>query len=157
MHAVLYYIFLVYFITHIPISLLFDLQAILGSHYPESLQGLNTFYCNAYNDPLICGNPIWFKSMIWLELILQIPFFFYACYGLLYKDNNIRIPSIMYGAHVSTTLWPILAEFLYATSLTTTQRLTLFSFYLPYLIIPFTLMIYMAFTPMPFPKKVKGK
>jgi hypothetical protein len=150
MNSFLRVIFLIYFITHIPITLSLDLQVILGEFYPDSLKALATWYVETYNDQLILLKPVWLKSFIWAELLFQTPFFFIATYGLLFKKNWIRIPSIIYGSHVATTVWAIIAEFLYDTTITQDQKMVLFGFYAPYFVIPALLMVYMAVTPQPF-------
>lgn len=90
MNSLLYHIFLLYFVTHIPITALMDFQIIWGDHYPPALQTINTWYLASYKDPLITVKPVWFKSFIWLEAAFQMPFFFYAVYALVKKDNAMR-------------------------------------------------------------------
>ena len=150
MNSILKLVFLVYFITHIPISLCLDFQALLGTYYPETLKDLQRFYTNTYNDPLFITSPIWFKSFIFCEILFQFPFFFVATYGLLYEKNWIRIPSIIYGTHVATTLVPILSEFAFNDQLSEIQKLTLFGFYFPYFLIPAILAIVMSVSEKPF-------
>eukprot|EP01038_Epipyxis_sp_PR26KG_P004608 gene4608-6485_t len=142
MNEILRMVFIIYFVTHIPITLCLDLQALLGEFYPVSLKDFHLFYVSTYNDPLMRLQPIWFKSFIFLELIFQLPFFFAASYGLIYRKNWIRIPSIIYGTHVATTLVPILASFAFGEN-TINEKITLASFYLPYLIIPILLVVSM--------------
>lgn len=156
MNSLLRAVFLIYFITHIPITLSLDLQVLFGEFYPPAFQNLATWYINTYNDQLILTKPVWLKSFIWAELLFQTPFFFVATYALLFKKNWIRIPSIIYGAHVATTVWAILAEFIASESISEQQKLVLFSFYAPYFIIPALLMWYMAVTPVPFEVKKKS-
>ena len=153
MHPVLRAIFLVYFITHIPITLSLDLQVLFGEYYPENFQALASWYIATYNDQLILTKPMWLKSFIWAELLFQTPFFFVATYGLLYKRNWIRIPSIIYGAHVATTVWALIAEFAASDKISPKEKLVLYSFYAPYFVIPALLMLYMAVTPTPFENK----
>lgn len=54
--------------------------------------------------------PLWFKAIITAELLFQLPFFFVAVYGLWYRRNWLRTPGLLYGAHVCTTLVPIMAQ-----------------------------------------------
>jgi hypothetical protein len=107
-------------------------------------------------DPLFIARPVWFQSFILLEGIAQLPFFFYATYALIHRDNSMRIPSIIYCTHVATTVWAILAEFLFSETITSTQRFCLLSFYSPYFVIPFIMAVYMALHPVPFPAKTKN-
>ena len=148
-----------YFITHIPISISLDFQALFGDFYSQGFKDINTYYVKTYNDPLMATTPIWFKSFIACEVIFQLPFFFIASYALLYEQKWIRIPMIIYGTHVSTTLVPILAEFLFSKTNTTTEKAILFSFYLPYFIIPLLLAIVFGVYENPFEKQggVRGQ
>mmetsp|Transcript_7955 Transcript_7955/g.13204 ORF Transcript_7955/g.13204 Transcript_7955/m.13204 type:complete len:161 (+) Transcript_7955:92-574(+) len=157
MNSLLRGIFLVYFATHIPITLSLDLQVILGDYYPEAFQNLFSWYCTTYNDQILGTKPIWLKSFIWAEFLFQTPFFFVATYAFYNKCNWIRIPSIMYGSHVATTVWALLAEFIYADNISTQEKMVLFSFYSPYLVVPVLLMLYMGFNPQPFGASDKVK
>lgn len=103
MHPALRYTFIVYFATHIPISLVLDFQAILGAYYPPVLRALYSWYVTTFSDPLMAAPPVWLRSFILAELLLQFPFFFAATYALVNKKNWIRVPGIAYGVHVSTT------------------------------------------------------
>ncbi|EDQ89608.1 uncharacterized protein MONBRDRAFT_25127 [Monosiga brevicollis MX1] len=145
-----------FFASHIPITLLMDSQAILPpSLVPGSISSLQRFYVETFQDPLMANPPVWFKSMVTCELLIQLPFFFWACraikngahqalnsivwYHINLGDNSIRLPGLLYGAHVATTLVPILGEFLFgfpAANLSTTQRLALVALYSPYLLVP---------------------
>jgi EXPERA (EXPanded EBP superfamily) len=149
-------ILLIYFISHIPITLLMEMQFLFPTAYPQILRDiLNNQYLLKYNDYLFAHPPIWAKSLLAFE-ILQIPFFFVATYALLFKKNWIRIPSIVYGTHVVTAVTLILSEFSFSERISSSQRMILFSFYLPYLIIPLSLTLYMCFISKPFPKKDKA-
>jgi hypothetical protein len=150
MNSLLKCIFLFYFISHIPITLCVDLQVLFGSHYPQSLQDLNNWYLSTYKDHLIAEKPLWLQSFIVAELLFQLPFFFVATYGLLFNKNWIRIPSICYGVHVATTVWPILAETILSSRNTLQEKVTLCGFYLPYLLIPLLLAGYMVWNEKPF-------
>ena len=155
MNEILRFIFLFYFITHIPISLVLDFQAVFGHIYPQILKNLKFWYQNKYHDFLIAHPHIWFKSFIYAEIVFQFPFFFFAIYCLWYKKNIIRIPGIIYGVHVATTLIPILSEFLLERRLREDERYILLSFYFPYFLIPVLLTIVLATNPFPFPYKTR--
>jgi hypothetical protein len=147
--------FLIYFITHIPITICLDLQALLGAYYPEILRSFYAWYVQSFNDVLMTNPPVWLKSFIFAELVFQLPFFFVAIYGLYFKKNWIRIPSIIYGIHVSTTVWPILSSIVFSELNTDSEKIILFSCYAPYLLIPLLLAIYMTFNEVPFKSKTK--
>ena len=57
--------------------------------------------------------PVWFLSFVHCEFIFQLPFFFYACYALIFGSNGARIPCIIYASHVMTTLIPIMASYIF--------------------------------------------
>jgi hypothetical protein len=149
------YIFIIFFTTHIPITILIDGQGLFGSLYPQVLRDVFSWYVNTYNDILMKDPPKWLQAIIMAELCFQLPFFFIATYCLIKKKNWIRIPAIVYGSHTATTLLPILYEFMSATNLSFGQKVTLMSFYMPYLIIPCFLVIYFTNHAVPFPRTDK--
>jgi hypothetical protein len=157
MNSLLRITFLGYFITHIPITLCLDLQVLFGQHYPPNLQQLFSWYTSTYKDQLLIHKPAWLQSFIWAELLFQLPFFFVATYGLLFKKNWVRIPSIIYGVHVATTVWPIIADLIDNKVNSQEEKYVLFSFYAPYFIIPALLAGYMALNPQPFGAKALKK
>jgi hypothetical protein len=69
MNPLLRYIFIIYFITHIPITLCLDLQVIFGTYYPTTLKNLFNWYCTTHNDQILLLQPIWLKSFIWCEFL----------------------------------------------------------------------------------------
>lgn len=155
MNSLLKWTLLIYFITHIPITLMVDLQVLFHPYYPKTLQDVFIWYGKTYQDHVLTDRGFWFQSFIVAELFLQLPFFFVAVYGLLNEKNWIRIPSIFYGVHVATTVWPIMAETVFAGRNSTKEILILSGFYLPYFFIPLILAVYMGMNPIPFPSKAK--
>lgn len=146
-----------YFISHIPITFFFDGQGWLKGRQvagipliPQPLVDLQAWYCAEYGDPLICGRPdqaAWFKAIVAAELLLQLPFFFVAIYGWWKRRNWLRIPLVIYGSHVATTLVPIYGALIDASrqkKLKDGQFYFLASVYAPYLIIPLFLVGYAA-------------
>lgn len=59
MNTLLRYVFLAYFISHIPITILIDLQGNWGQSYPLALQHINKWYCDTYGDFLMAAPPVW--------------------------------------------------------------------------------------------------
>uniref|UniRef100_A0A8D0G765 Transmembrane protein 97 n=1 Tax=Sphenodon punctatus TaxID=8508 RepID=A0A8D0G765_SPHPU len=148
--------FALYFLTHIPITLLIDLQALVPGTgvYPQSLTELLKWYGVAFKDPMMLDPPAWFKSFIYCEAFLQMPFFPVAVYAFVKGGCKwIRIPAIIYSTHVATTLLPILAHILFndfSESLgpkTQQERLTLVAVYAPYLTIPLLILFTMLYSP----------
>ena len=145
-----------YYISHIPITLCLDLQGLLQPYYPAVLQELLSWYVKNFNDPLMGGQPVWFKSFIFWECF-QVPYFAVAANAMIRRDNSIRIPSIIYGAHVSTTVSAILTDLYFSPKVTDDQRALLFGLYLPYFIFPFCILIYFAAYSEPFGPSLKKK
>lgn len=148
-------IFLLYFVSHIVITVLFDSQLVLPAWiYPTALLDMTVTYSKTFKDPFVLDPPAWYKSFVYCELLLQFPFFFVATYAFWKgKCRWIRIPAIIYGAHVATTLIPILfhtlatdfssAEREQAGPVTTSELLWLCAIYMPYLIVPLLLIGHM--------------
>jgi hypothetical protein len=176
--------FLMFFISHIPITLLIDGQGCaLRKWYPKILQDLVRWYAEIFGDVLMGNSPsddlIWFSSVIYCELLFQLPFFFVAAKTLLsypshnktgsnkndeddVKNNTItsdesypnwfRLLCLIYGSHVTTTLIPILSTFIMSSDMSTIQKSLTISVYSPYLIFPLLLMWFAArevFFPIP--------
>ncbi|KAK1331393.1 hypothetical protein QTO34_009347 [Cnephaeus nilssonii] len=150
-----------YFLSHIPITLLFDLQAVLPRElYPIELRNLLKWYVKEFKDPLLQDPPMWFKSFLFCELVLQLPFF-----PLQHTPSSkvggckwIRSAAIVYSAHTMTTLIPILSTLLFEDfskasgfkgqgPKTLRERLTLVSVYAPYFLIPLMLLLFMLRSP----------
>ncbi|XP_015736584.1 sigma intracellular receptor 2 [Coturnix japonica] len=149
--------FALYFISHIPITLLIDLQPLLPAGlYPQQLTELLTWYATTFRDPMMLQPPAWFKAFIYCEAALQLPFFPVAAYAFLKGGCKwIRTPAIIYSTHVATTLFAILAHILFhdfSTSehlgpQTLRERLILLSIYAPYLLIPLLILFTMLYSP----------
>ncbi len=105
--------------------------------------------------PQISKNPTWYVSLVACEVLLQLPFFFIASYAFIKRANWIRTPCIVYGAHVATTLVPILSDILFGPD-SGPKRVTLFFINLPFAIIPLMLLVRMAVVSEPFPAASGG-
>ena len=133
-------VYIIYFVTHIPITICVDMQGLFPHIYPAKLTNMFSWYISTYNDPLMASPPVWLRTFLILEAFVQLPFFFWAAYCLCQRLNVIRIPMVAYGAHVATTVAPILMEFIMDADLTKNEKATLVSFYSPYLVIPLMLL-----------------
>lgn len=85
----------------------------------------------------------WFTSLVSIEILFQLPFFFYAVNSLLQNKYGqyFRPLCITYGASTSTTLIPILTYIYSDDDTTMNEKGVLLAFYLPYLIFPLWLTI----------------
>lgn len=138
-----------YLASHIPITLFVDCQALFPrTFYPSPVKNMLAWYVDWSKDPLMnvdSGNtPVWFRSIIAAEFLLQVPYFCIALYAWLKRKEyvaglSIRTATIAYGAHTATTLLPILATFMTDPSCSSTKwMLTLI--YIPYLIMPLSML-----------------
>jgi hypothetical protein len=146
--------YLIFFASHIPITLLVDAQGAFSMLYPQPLRDLVDWYCNLFGDVLMRypNSPPWFQALVVGEVVLQLPFFFVSLFVMTRTKTTTRASSsrssleyyprwfqtlcIIYGAHVSTTLVPILATFWTSTEMTPVQVSMTTAVYLPYLIFP---------------------
>lgn len=143
-------VFLGFFCSHILATAFIDIQAIMPDTWiPQALQDVLIWYITSTNDPLM-GNAkhlLWFQSLICLELLIQLPFFFWACAMLLKKKQQTYPESFRYGCiayvgHSATSMIPILVTLATSEAATITERMMLFAIYLPYLIFPLALLQY---------------
>lgn len=125
-------------------------------YFPSFALAMSEGYIRDYGDPLMKYSPLWFKSLVWTEVLLQLPFFFVAAYAFAKRQNWIRIPAIIYGSFVVSTMVPILTE-LYHHENTASNKVALMGMYIPFLIVPGWLVINMALASKPFPAIKKGK
>lgn len=89
------WILFVYFASHIPITIFFDLQCLYPQWLiPQFFVQLNGSYLQLTSDPFMdTSNTIyWFKSFALCEAFIQLPFFFIACHALLKNKSWIRLP-----------------------------------------------------------------
>ena len=94
----------------------------------------------------------WFSSLVSIEVMFQLPFFFLAIYALLQQpkdpqkrtirgDGPFKSLCIVYGSSTATTLVPILQHILTDEETELSEKGILLSFYLPYLIFPLWLVV----------------
>lgn len=80
--------YFMYIASHIPITIFFDCQSLYPTSWiPQSLLDLTAWYIQEFKDPLIANvNHLpWFKSFIYCEAFIQLPFFFWSLHGLYYS------------------------------------------------------------------------
>ncbi|KAJ2471904.1 Transmembrane protein 97 [Coemansia sp. RSA 2322] len=117
-----------------------------------ALVSLNRVLTEKLGDPFMVIGPsarsdmTWFHSLLFCELVLQLPFFFYAAWALWTNSPRRHAPLLVYGVHVVTTMVPILGT-LYGGNIDRPCgiRILLASIYLPYLLIPLS-MAYASYT-----------
>ena len=129
-------IFIAYFATHVPATILIDSQAIVPDKYvPSFAKSLLQFHIKQNDDFLMLEQPLWLKSFIVFEVLVQLPLFFVLLRKLRKREeNNIRLLGIGYSCHVMTTMVPILSEIYWRGSF------VLFMIYFPYFFVPLMLL-----------------
>ncbi|KAJ3108631.1 Transmembrane protein 97 [Phlyctochytrium planicorne] len=134
-------LFLFYFVIHIPITLLVDIQPLSpATLHPQPIKQALADYIAVTGDFLMEQKPNnpWFLSILTLELLFQFPFFFVAAHYIWHdRLKEIRTLSIAYCAHVLTTMVPICWEFAVSGKRQTElQRTLVFAVYGPWVLIP---------------------
>lgn len=136
--------FLGFFISHIPVTLLLDSQMIFPGAHPQPLIDLLDWYAVTFDDKLMQRpGETWLNSMLWIEFVFQLPFFFVAVYAICTKGKGMvngkgwfRSYCMLYGASTATTVVPILTLVTLDPDKTLEQKLILYGFYGPYFIFP---------------------
>lgn len=136
------WVLVVFLASHVPVTLFFDAQIVLPrSWFPPMLQDLVVHYLSWFNDPLVGAPAVWFRSLVWCELLFQLPFFIWGTYAMLFRRVGFRLPALAYAVHVLTTMVPILVALITVQDgpwgpITPGQRLFLVLLYLPYALLP---------------------
>ncbi|KAH7914599.1 transmembrane protein 6/97 [Hygrophoropsis aurantiaca] len=159
-------LYFVFFLTHIPATLLLDLQSLYPTAMiPSFIRMLPKLYTDMSSDPLVAGamgylgedamlHLVWFKTFVVVEMIFQLPTFILGLWGLWTGSRSIYVLMLIYGASTATTTLPCLSVLLATPvssypievhSITPDQRLLLLSSYVPYFLIPLGMTVDMAF------------
>jgi len=100
--------FLAFFISHIPITLIVDSQALLSIH-PKPFVDLVAWYSFTFKDELMSPPyQTWFTAIVACEVFFQVPFFFIAVYALWTGNVSgrgwFRSSCLIYGGHTCTSV-----------------------------------------------------
>ncbi len=94
-------------------------------------------------DPLtacqVDQKPLWFQAVTWIEIFVQLPFFFMAAYAFTFRKTWIRIPCIIYASCALTAFIPIMTELMLADN-KPHLKAAMFGFYSPFLFVPMIIM-----------------
>ncbi|BFZ56241.1 3-keto-steroid reductase [Savitreella phatthalungensis] len=127
------------------IALLVDLAPL----YPRWVifklpHAISSYYVDTFNDPLAAGRSKpggWYHSLVWLEIGIQVPLSLWIARqyrrGRQY-DTKTLAGLLFYGAQVATATYACIYEMLSfdAATLRAQEKLILFSFFVPYVILP---------------------
>lgn len=88
-------VYVIFFLFHLPASLLVDFQTIYPSQFvPEGLKALPDFYIQQSNDPLIGGLLGYFgdigSSLLWFKTFIYIELYVLLLIGLM--DERLKLP-----------------------------------------------------------------
>lgn len=141
-------LFFVFFLVHIPITWMFDAQAIISREmYPRVLVEVMDYYTANYQDVFMKLPPVWFQSFIFCEILFQFPLLLINLYGL-WKDKRwVPFSCIIYGTHVATTCIPILWEMWASQEILWENKIILTLIYSPYVLIPLLMVVRFTFWP----------
>ena len=141
------YFCILFFAIHIPTTLLVDAQAVFPRHhFPAFARTMLDDFIARTGDPLMSEpREPWFLSLIWTEVLFQLPFFVVALYAFVFKKPWIRTPAAAYGGFVCATMVPILNEICITDTIDMVRKVMLLSMYLPYFVVPFLIVIWCCF------------
>ena len=57
-------------------------------------RGVRPHSFGADADALVMARPVWFKAAVWLELVVQLPFYVAAIYAFVHRCVCIRTPGL---------------------------------------------------------------
>ena len=144
-------VYLWYFIIHIPITIFIDSSIVIPKHYQLSItKSILEFHISTNNDILLAYPQTWFEIFGFIELIFQLPLFFYFIYKLLSSnrrvlDVNYYLWSIIYGFNAGFTTFVCLIWLIIEYKnfqLLDLQLINLLAIYIPYLLLPLILLIH---------------
>ena len=105
-----------YFSLHAVLTLLFDAQSVLPDLAPSVFAAYQRAgltkpvaqWVADEGDFLVGSNPLWWKWMIGGEIVFQVPICIALAFGFAKRRQWVRLPSLLYGTHVLTTMVPIM-------------------------------------------------
>jgi len=148
------YLYFVFFLIHIPATVLLDSQAICPKFLvPKILRDASEWYIAFSGDSLVNGafnggpEYNWFRAFLYLETFFQLPIFFLAGRALYAgppKSQSYYPILLAYSASSCTTTFGCLAVLWTDTGPTQFQMLVLLGSYIPFFLVPFGMAIDMT-------------
>jgi steroid 5-alpha reductase family enzyme len=115
--------FIFWFVIGILITYLIDFEQVLvpepsayGMPGPATPRWPPAFFVKAVHwwgntaDKLVLARPIWFQVAIWLEVVVQAPFYLLAILAFQRRANWVRMPAIIYSTVLLTIMPMVLTE-----------------------------------------------
>ncbi|OWA50205.1 putative Transmembrane protein 97 [Hypsibius exemplaris] len=127
----------VFFLVHLTATVLADAQLLFQrSLFPPAVVDFLNTYIKDYKDPLVGNNPVWFRSLLYFEVIAMTPFLVVGVFGALLGARWMRTPSIIYSTAVISMVVPMVGHLLFddfkgfkVGPSTQEERLTLLALY----------------------------
>lgn len=162
-NRILDWVYIVYFVQHIVVTVLIDSTIVIPEHLQFPIQTfLGKYHIETNKDYLLLNPPAWLQSYVWIELIVQLPFFFAGAYYLYLDNKKIYVPSLIYGVEAAITTVGCLAEVVTTDAINTKEKINLSMLYAPILIMTLLMAVDMSFRLLKFipgneVKKAKAK
>ena len=61
-------------------------------------------------EAVLVQRPVWFRAAIWVEVLVQAPFYAVAIYAFVRQRSWVRVPAIVYATVLLTIMPIVLAE-----------------------------------------------
>lgn len=136
-----------YFIVHIPITVFIDSSVVLGNKFPV-WTSLVQWHCTHNHDFLLVEKPEWLWWCVLIELIFQLPLFFYFVthWSNLTHPNKEKVDNFLallhfYALLATVTTGGCLGTILARKDITSTDQIKLCLLYLPTFLIPGRLLL----------------
>ena len=105
-----------YLAMHAALALLIDAQSVLPDLAPSVLSAYERAgltkpvarWVADEGDFLVGSNPLWFRWTVGGEILFQVPVCIALAIGFAKRRQWVRLPSLLYGTHVLTTMVPIM-------------------------------------------------
>lgn len=141
--------YIVYFLIHIPITIIIDSCIIIPEEQRFQLQRqFLEFHISSNKDFLLVNLPLWLRVFGLFELFVQLPFFFVGSYMLFKQLKQVYPLMLIYGFNASFTTLVCLVHILcdyQGAGLTAGESYKLAALYIPYLIIPLVMLVDYSF------------
>lgn len=131
-----------YFVVHIPITVFIDSTIVVPKEWQLLVsRSIVDFHVSTNHDILLLDAPVWFKVFGAVELLMQLPLFFYCAYHLKRETTRHWPWMVVYGFNAGfTTLVCLVYVIADQGRLTVSQKANLLAVYTPYLVLPFVMM-----------------
>ncbi|KAK9470268.1 transmembrane protein 6/97 [Dipodascopsis tothii] len=135
-----------YFILHVFITIVIDSGVVVPAQYrPRFQQNLLDIQILKNRDPLLADVPPWFYLFVWIEVLVQLPFFVYGAWAMYTNYKRAYSLMLVYGVNGSLTTLACMYEIWSHKTLEMGFKLNLEWMYLPTFLIPLVMVFDMYF------------